>query len=147
MARKKPLASLQALAQGHEARWQRNLSAKLKALEVEQQRLEQLTRFAQEYDAKSADKLNSQSILAVRGRRQFVDRLRDAVGQQRKAVAVQQAAADRDLVNWQQARAKRRALDKYADRQVDDAARRRDRNAQRLLDEMGNRTYLRRRDK
>ncbi|MEE4185473.1 MAG: flagellar export protein FliJ [Gammaproteobacteria bacterium] len=146
MARKQPFGSLQTLARGHETRWQRNLSAKLKTLQVEEQRLDQLTRFAEEYGANATEAPSSQSIMAVRGRRQFVDRLRDAVGQQRKAVAVQQAAADRDLAKWQQARAQRLALDRYADRQLDAEARKRERSAQRQLDEVGNRTFLRRRD-
>ena len=147
MANKKPLDSLQTLAKGRETRWQRSLTAQLGKLQAEQQRLEQLNGFAREYGAKPEASTGSQSILAVRGQRQFVDRLHDAVGQQRKKVAAQQALADRDLANWKQARAKRMALDKFADRQLAEENRKRERSAQRALDEVGTNAFLGRRDK
>jgi len=147
MARKNPFESLQTLAKGRETRWQRSAGQQLRALQTEQQRLEQLHNFAEEYSTAPAAPDTSQSILAVRGQRQFVDRLRDAVGQQQQTVATRHAAAEREVAEWRQARAKRMALDKFVERRREAETRKRDRSQQRALDEVGNRTFIGRRDK
>lgn len=145
MTKKRSLEALQNVASGRETRWQRQVSAQFRALQTEQQRLQQLHSFVAEYGKQIDQPGSSQSIQAMRSQRQFVTKLRSAVGQQSETVARQQAATDRDVDHWRLARAQRQAIEKYSERQELAANRRRDRRAQLYLDEVGRNAFLARR--
>ncbi|NND54970.1 MAG: flagellar FliJ family protein [Gammaproteobacteria bacterium] len=147
MRKKRNLHSLETLAHGRESRWQRHVSGQLQSLQTEEQRLEQLHEYVSEYSSSAEQRAQvaraSQSILALRGQRQFVDRLRDAVQQQTETVASKRDAAQHGISRWKQERSKRLAIQKFSERQQQEADRLKERRDQAQLDEVGRNGFLR----
>ncbi len=144
MRKKRTLDSLKTLAHGRESRWRRHVAGQLNNLQTEEQRLAQLHDYVEEYNAPLNERRDSQSILAMRSQRQFVDRLKDAVRQQSKTVAERRAAAEQGMRRWQHERSRRLALEKYTERQDEAQGRQRDRRNQAALDEVGRNLFLNR---
>jgi len=142
MRKKRNFESLQTLAHGRESRWQRHVSSQLSNLQTEEQRLQQLHNYVDEYNRPVADRRDSQSILAMRSQRQFVDRLKDAVKRQSQTVADKRAAADQGIRQWKHERSKRLAIQKFSERQQAIADKLRDRRSQAVLDEVGRNGFL-----
>ncbi len=145
MRKKRNLNSLETLAQGRETRWQRHVSSQLNNLQAEEQRLEQLHGYVEEYNGPLNNHRGSQSILAMRSQRQFVDRLKDAVKQQSQTVAERRTAAEQGIQRWKQERSKRMAIQKFATRQREAEERQQERRDQALQDEVGRNGFMARR--
>jgi len=137
----KSLDSLETLAHGRETRWQRHVSSQLNSLQQEEQRLQQLHQYVEEYNAPLHGR-SSQSIMAMRSQRQFVDRLKDAVKQQNQTVAQQRELAERGMQRWKLERSKRLAIQKYGERQRQTELKQRERRDQANLDEVGRNGFL-----
>ena len=144
MRKKRTLDSLETLAHGRETRWRRHVASQLNNLQAEEQRLAQLHDYVQEYNAPLNHRRDSQSILAMRSQRQFVDRLKDAVRQQSQTVAERREAAEHGMRRWQHERSRRMALEKYSARQREAEGRQRDRRDQAALDEVSRNLFLNR---
>jgi len=142
MRKKKNLQSLETLAEGRETRWQRHVSGQLKSLQAEEQRLRQLHSYIEDYNDTPTGR-GSQSIMAMRSQRHFVDRLRAAVDQQVATVDGKRAAAEQGMQRWKEERSKRLAIQKFAERQQREVDRQRERRAQAQLDEVGRNSFLR----
>ena len=144
MRKKRNLDSLQTLAHGRETRWQRHVSSQINNLKSEEQRLEQLHDYVEEYNAPLNQRRGGQSILAMRSQRMFVDRLKDAVRQQSQTVAEKRAATEQGIQRWKQERSRRMAIEKFTERQQAEINRQRDRRSQAALDEVGRNGFLKR---
>lgn len=140
----KSLDSLETLAHGRETRWQRHVSSQLSSLQKEEQRLQQLHKYVEEYNAPLHAR-GSHSIMAMRTQRQFVDRLKAAVKQQNQTVADKRDAAERGLQRWKLERSKRLAIQKYSERQRLSEQKLRERRDQAGLDEVGRNGFLQQR--
>ncbi len=145
MRKKRNLDSLETLAQGREVRWQRQVSNQLNSLQTEEQRLQQLHNYVEEYNAPLQTAGGSQSIMAMRSQRQFVDKLKTAVQQQSRAVEEKRAAAELGMQRWKEERSRRLAIQKFSARQKALEEKLRDRRAQAVLDEAGRNAFLARR--
>jgi len=147
MRKKRNLHSLETLAHGRETRWQRHVSGQLQSLQTEEQRLRQLNEYIADYSETGDDdapaRRGSQSIMAMRSQRQFVDRLRDAVRQQTETVATKQEAAKQGISRWKQERSKRLAIQKFGERQQSEIDRQKERRSQAQLDEIARNGFLR----
>ena len=144
MRKRKNLDSLETLAQGNESRWRRHVASQLSNLQTEEQRLAQLHDYVREYNAPLNQRRGSQSILAMRSQRQFVDRLKDAVKQQSKTVDERRASAEQGMQRWKHERSRRMALQNFSARQREAEERVRDRRDQAALDEVGRNLFLKR---
>jgi len=137
MKNKRQLQSLESLAQSKENRWQRHVSIQFRALQAEEQRLAQLNQYVNEYQLADSETGTSQSMLTLRTQRQFVNRLHHAVQQQQQTVINKRSAANRDADFWREARSKRLAIQKYADKQEQVEYKLKARRTQKFLDEVG----------
>lgn len=144
MRRKRNLDSLETLAQGNESRWRRHVTKQLGSLQAEEERLAQLHDYVREYNAPLNQRQGSQSILAMRSQRQFVDRLKDAVRQQSRTVDERRASAEQGIQRWKHERSRRMAIEKFSARQREAEERQRDRRDQATLDEVGRNLFLKR---
>ncbi len=142
MRKKRNLDSLETLAHGKESRWRRHVSSQLSKLQTEEQRLSQLHEYVQEYNAPLTERRGSQSIMAMRSQRQFMDRLKDAVKRQSQTVAEKRVLAEQGIQRWKHERSKRLAIQNYSARQREAEDRQRERRDQATLDEVGRNLFL-----
>jgi flagellar FliJ protein len=139
MRRRKPLDSLQRLAEFGADAASRDVGQRLRTLRAEEERLRQIDGYLQHYDRVSVDGSAGLTVSMVTGRRQFAARLRDAANRQRQVVAEEEARYHQQIDRWRGARAQALALQRFNERIREREQEHRDRNEQRLLDEMAQR--------
>jgi flagellar export protein FliJ len=130
------LQSLEQLAGFEEAQGARRLAEGLRSVAREEDRLRQVQAYLDEYARRSVATGPALGTAALLDGRRFVGRLRAAVVQQAAVVAREREQADQLATAWRAARARRLAFVRLRERQA--AARReeRDRQEQRIQDEI-----------
>ena len=104
------------------------------ALDTEQQRLDQLREYLNEYQTMAS---SGRTAMEISTRRDFVNRLRKALEQQTEVVERHRAELEKQLDVWKDARARSMALNRLAER-ADQAERERsERRDQHRMDEIG----------
>ena len=136
MARRNRMQVLQKLAEHTEAEASRRLAERLKLLSADEKRLEQIRSYLADYSGSTQN--TAMTIGALRSNRGFMERLRDAVDEQRGTVETQRHQADQHAAQWRAARARSLALEQLADRIEQRERQRRDRLEQLRLDEVAN---------
>ncbi len=139
MKQKEGLRTIQTLAESAEAIRSRVVSDQRTALREEELRLEQLQRYRREYQEMSSRSEQGICIHFVRGRRGFVQKLNEAIENQRGVVVRATEQLDTYLTDWRDARAKALSLQKFADRMAMQEGRRIERREQIELDDIGRR--------
>jgi len=137
MTRKKGLKTIQTLAETAEATRSRVVSEQRSTLRQEESRLAQLEQYRSEYQTMSSRPEAGLSIHLVRSRRGFVQKLNEAIDNQRQVVLRANEQLDTDVGFWRDARAKALSLQKFADRMAAQEDRRDARREQAELDDIG----------
>lgn len=140
MPKRKRIETLQRLAGHTEAENARRLAERMRALDTEERRLQQIRGYLAEY-AQGTGKIGgsrqgSVTIGSLRSSRGFLERLRGAVDEQRGAVETQRQQVEQQTLQWRAARAKSRSLEKLGERLAQQDQERQDRREQARLDEM-----------
>ena len=136
MAKRDRIATLQRLAGHTEAENARRLAERLRALDTEERRLQQIRGYLAEYAQSGNSQPASMTISSLRSGRGFLERLRDAVNEQRGTVETQRHQVDQQTLQWRAARARTRSLDKLGEHLGQQDQERRDRREQNRLDEL-----------
>jgi flagellar FliJ protein len=136
MAKRNRMQILQKLAEHTEAEASRRLAERLKLLGADEKRLEQIRSYLADYSGSTRN--TAMTIGALRSNRGFVERLRNAVDEQRGTVETQRHQAEQQAAQWRAARARSLALEQLADRIEQRERQRRDRLEQLRLDEVAN---------
>ena len=134
MARRNRMQVLQKLAEHTEAEASRRLAERLKLLSADEKRLEQIRGYLADYSGSNQN--CAMTIGALRSNRGFMERLRNAVDEQRGTVETQRHQAEQHAAQWRAARARSLALERLADRIEEREQQRRDRLEQLRLDEV-----------
>ncbi len=137
MSRTKGLQTVQTLAKSTETMRSRVVSDQRHALREEQQRLEQLEQYRNEYQVMSSRPEQGVGIHFIRGRRGFVQKLNEAIDNQRQVIARASEQLEAYMVHWREARAKALSLEKFAERIEAEENRRVARREQAELDDIG----------
>ncbi len=137
MTRKKGLETIQTLAESDETMRSRVVSDQRFALHEEEQRLEQLKKYCQEYQEMNRPSDKGVGIHFIRGRVGFVQKLNEAINNQRQVVAQATAQLDTHMGHWRDARAKAQSLQKFTERMMAQEDRRAARREQTELDDIG----------
>jgi len=116
MTRKKGLQTIQTLAESTEMMQSRIVLDQRSVVREEENRLEQLVQYQSEYHAMSSRPEQGVCIHFVRGRRSFVQKLNEAIDNQRQVVLRAHERLDTYMGQWRDARAKALSLQKFADR-------------------------------
>jgi flagellar FliJ protein len=140
MARRNRMQVLQKLAEHTEAEASRRLSERLRLLDADERRLEQIRSYLADYSGSSQHNSPAMTISALRSNRGFVERLRNAVDEQRGTVETQRLQAEQHATQWRTARARSLALERLGERIEQREQQRRDRLEQTRLDEIANRS-------
>lgn len=143
MRRRKPLDTLQRLAEHAADASSREVSQLLRALLQEEQRLAQLAGYVSDYQKLASKGTAGLTIGAIRGRRGFVERLAEAVNRQQQVVRTQEERYHQHIERWRLARSRALGLQRFNERIRDEAAARQERREQAALDEIS-RNQLRR---
>ncbi|MBL8225763.1 MAG: flagellar export protein FliJ [Chromatiales bacterium] len=136
MSRPDRLESLERLASFDENEAARRLAAGLQRITAEEERLRQLCAYLDEYANRGSQAGGALATAALVDGRRFVARLRDAVVQQEGALARARADADQLAAAWRASRARRLAYTRLRERALREIRTRRDRQEQRLQDEI-----------
>ncbi|MCC6581942.1 MAG: flagellar FliJ family protein [Phycisphaeraceae bacterium] len=139
MRRRKPLDSLQRLAEFDADAASREIGQRLAVLHAEEERLQQIDGYVQHYERLSADGSGSLTTAMITGRRQFTARLREAATRQRQLVAEEETRYRQQVERWREARAQALALQRFNERLREQADEHRARQEQRRLDEIAQR--------
>ncbi len=131
------IETLQRLASHTEAENARRLAERLRALDTEERRLQQIRGYLAEY-ATNSGQAASMTIGSLKSGRGFLERLRGAVDEQRGTVETQRQQVEQQTLQWRAARARTRSLEKLGERQAEEERELMDRREQRRLDEMAN---------
>jgi len=131
------LKTIQALADTAAAESSKEVAQSLARLHQEEKRLAQLVEYLADYRAREHLDRAEQSIACVRSRRRFIERLGEAIGQQKQLVAQYQLLHEEVASRWQDARSHSLGLRKYTDRVEHREEIRRARRDQARLDEIG----------
>ena len=139
VAKKSRIETLQRLASHTEAENARRLAERLRALDTEERRLQQIRGYLAEY-AKGPGTGGSPSMTigSLKSGRGFLERLRGAVDEQRGTVETQRQQVEQQTLQWRAARARTRSLEKLGERQAAAEMERLDRREQARLDEVAN---------
>lgn len=137
MRRKKGLQTIQTLAESDETVRSRIVSDQRWVLHEQERRLEQLEQYCREYQGMNSPSDQGIGIHLIRGRRGFVQKLNEAIDNQRQIVARAAEQLDAQLAHWRNARAKAQSLQKFADRMTAQEDRRTARKEQTELDDIG----------
>jgi flagellar protein FliJ len=129
------IETLQRLASHTEADNARRLAERLRALETEERRLQQIRGYLAEY-SKGNTQAPSMTISSLKSGRGFLERLRTAVDEQRGTVEQQRQQVEQQTLQWRAARARTRSLEKLGERQAEQDRELRDRREQSRLDEV-----------
>lgn len=135
MARRSRIDILQRLASHTETESARRLAERLRNLDAEERRLQQIRGYLAEY-GQASDHGRSMTIGSLKSGRGFLERLRNAVDEQRGAVDVQRRQVEQQTLKWRADRAKTRSLEKLGERAAESDRERADRREQARLDEM-----------
>ena len=138
MARRNRMQVLQKLAAHTEAEASRRLAERLKLLDADEKRLEQIRSYLADYSGGSHGDSPAMTISALRSNRGFMERLRTAVDEQRGNVETQRHQAEQHAAQWRAARARSLALERLGERIEQREQERRDRLEQLRLDEIAN---------
>jgi flagellar FliJ protein len=136
VARRNRMQILQKLAGHTEAEASRRLAERLKLLDADEKRLEQIRGYLADYSGNIQN--TATTISALRSNRGFMERLRNAVDEQRGAVEMQRHQAEQHAAQWRAARARSLALERLGERIEQREQQRRDRIEQARLDEIAN---------
>ncbi|MEZ5565124.1 MAG: flagellar export protein FliJ [Gammaproteobacteria bacterium] len=150
MARRDRIAILKRLASHTESDNARRLAERLRTLDTEERRLQQIRNYLAEYTATagpggastnvsaaaSAISGSAMTIGRLRSNRSFVERLRNAVDEQRGTVEVQRHQVEQQTAQWRTARARTRSLGLLGERQDQAARERLERREQAVIDEL-----------
>lgn len=139
MARRNRLHSLQRLAEFTEAENSRLLADQLRALDGEERRLTQIHSYLAEYADSTVRQSGTTTVGALRGQRNFVDRLREAAKAQTGAVEQQRQQVEQQTGRWRTARSRAAGLQRLAEKADQREEERRGRIEQARLDEVGSR--------
>lgn len=139
MRQRKPLTSLQRLAEFGADAASRDVGQRLRSLSTEEERLRQIDSYLQQYERLSADGGSGLTVAMITGRRQFASRLREAAIRQRQVVAEEHSRYQQQVERWRGARAQALALQRYNERIRERIGEHRERLEQRLLDEIAQR--------
>lgn len=140
MARRSRIETLQRLASHTEAENARRLAERLRALDTEERRLQQIRGYLAEYSKSTGPgpgQPPSMTIGSLKSGRGFLERLRGAVDEQRGTVETQRQQVEQQTLQWRAARARTRSLEKLGERQAAEERERQDRREQSRLDEVG----------
>lgn len=137
MTQRKGLKTVQTLAESAETTRSRVVSEQRSAVRQEESRLAELEQYRGEYQTMSSRPEAGISIHLVRGRRGFVEKLNEAIDNQRQVVARANSQLDTYVGHWRDARAKALALQKFAERMEAQEDRRDARREQTELDDIG----------
>jgi len=137
MTRAKGLQTIQTLAESAEMVRSRAVADQRHALSEEECRLKQLEQYRNEYQTMSSRSDQGICIHFVRGRRGFVQKLNEAIDNQRQVILRAREQLDTYLVHWRDARAKALSLQKFTDRIAAQETRRTERREQTELDDIG----------
>lgn len=129
------IETLQRLASHTEAENARRLAERLRALDTEERRLQQIRGYLAEY-TKDGGQAQSMTIGSLRSGRGFLERLRSAVDDQRGTVETQRQQVEHQTIQWRAARARTRSLEKLGEREAEQEREERDRREQARLDEI-----------
>ena len=131
------LETLQRLASHTEAENARRLAERLRALDTEERRLQQIRGYLAEYSkGPGTGQPPSMTIGSLKSGRGFLERLRGAVDEQRGTVETQRQQVEQQTLQWRTARARTRSLEKLGERQAQEEREQRDRREQHRLDEI-----------
>jgi flagellar FliJ protein len=136
VARRNRIDILQRLASHNEQENARRLAERLRALDAEERRLQQIRGYLAEY-SRGATGGGSTTIGSLKSSRGFLERLRTAVDDQRGTVEMQRQHVEQQTLRWREARARTRSLEKLGERQATAEQERQDRREQARLDEVG----------
>lgn len=136
MQRRNRLTPLRKLAAFNESDNARRLADRLRTVQIEEQRLLQISGFLTEYEQHAAAIRGSVGVRSLQTARQFVERLRAAVAEQKASTETQRQLAEQQAVAWRAARARAKSLERLEQRAEDDERDRRDRREQVTLDEI-----------
>jgi flagellar FliJ protein len=137
VAKKTRIETLRRLASHTETENARRLAERLRALDTEERRLQQIRGYLAEY-AKGTGQQPSMTIGSLKSSRGFLERLRGAVDEQRGTVETQRQQFEQQTLQWRAARARTRSLEKLGERQAQADRERLDRREQSRLDEVAN---------
>ncbi len=137
VAKRDRIATLQRLASHTEAGNARQLAERLRAMDAEERRLQQIRGYLAEYSLGSSQP-KAQTIGSLRSSRGFLERLRSAVDEQRGAVETQRQLVDAQTLQWRAARARTRSLERLGEHLGLQEREVRDRREQIRLDEIAN---------
>lgn len=137
MRKRSRIETLQRLASHTEAENARRLGERLRALDTEERRLQQIRGYLAEY-SKATGQASSMTIGSLKSGRGFLERLRSAVDEQRGTVETQRQQVEQQTLHWRAARARTRSLEKLGERQAEAERERLDRREQARLDEVAN---------
>jgi flagellar export protein FliJ len=136
MRRKKPLNTLQRLAEHAAEASSREMAQRLRALRQEEQRLQQLNGYVSDYERLAGKGNAGLTIGAVRARRGFVERLNEAIGRQQELVRSHEDQYRQHVERWREARSRALGLQRFNERIRDEETDRRERREQAALDEI-----------
>lgn len=142
MSRSKRLQVIQTLADREEAITSRKVADKLFDLQVEEQRLEQLSTYLDEYRALASNDPDVADIATIRARREFVERLQICVQQQRDLVESLCEQLENQMEEWNTTRSKSKSIQRFNERQADEMRDTEARKEQAILDEIGRLQFL-----
>lgn len=142
MSRSKRLQVIQTLADREEAITSRKVADKLFDLQVEEQRLEQLSTYLDEYRALASNDPDVADIATIRARREFVERLQICVQQQRDLVESLCEQLETQMEEWNTTRSKSKSIQRFNERQADEMRDTEARKEQATLDEIGRLQFL-----
>jgi flagellar FliJ protein len=132
------IETLQRLASHTEGENARRLAERLRALDTEEHRLQQIRGYLAEYaKGPGTGQPPSMTIGSLKSGRGFLERLRGAVDEQRGTVEIQRQQVEQQTLQWRAARARTRSLEKLGERQARQERERLDRREQARLDEIG----------
>lgn len=135
MPRRSRIDTLQRLARHTEGENARRLAERLRALDIEERRLQQVRGYLAEY-ARGSGHEQSMTIGSLKSGRGFLERLRGAVDEQRGTVETQRRQVEQQTLQWRAARARTRSLEKLGERQATAERERQDAREQKRLDEV-----------
>ncbi len=135
VAKRDRIATLERLASHTEAGHARQLAERLRALDAEERRLQQIRGYLAEYSLGNSQP-KAQTISSLRSSRGFLERLRSAVDEQRGAVETQRQLVDAQTLQWRAARSRTRSLEKLGEHLGEQDREIRDRREQNRLDEI-----------
>lgn len=142
MSRSKRLQVIQTLADREEAITSRKVADKLFDLQVEEQRLEQLSTYLDEYRALASNDPDVADIATIRARREFVERLQICVQQQRDLVESLCEQLETQMEEWNTTRSKSKSIQRFNERRADEMRDTEARKEQAILDEIGRLQFL-----